>query len=154
MDINQLVSFVDYQLGQKQGWEALSEVLHKLKEADEQLASAKQLVDLYTKEVEEMKSSLVQMDETAKVKQVELEEKLSAIREAHENASKTNEVALGQEISKKQGECKGLQDAYDNLLKLLEALKIDKQRIDEETTQAIKKYDEIQAKLAQVKASI
>src|SRR5689334_14524071 len=136
MDINQLVSFVDYQLGQKQGWEALSEVLHKLKDADEQVSKAKAIVDQYANDIEDMKGTLVQMDETAKVKQVELREQLDSIREDHQNSLKSDEVALSAALSKKQQEYQATQDAYDNLLVSIESAKAMKKQLDQDNAEA------------------
>ena len=154
MDINQLTSFVDYQLGQKQGWEALSEVLHKLKDAEEQIAKAKAVVDEYANDIEDMKGTLVQMEETAKVKQVELREQLDAIREDHQNALKSDEAALSQALAQKQQEYQAVQSAYDNLLVSLESAKAMKRQLDQENAEAADKYHEIQVKLAAIKGSL
>ena len=154
MDINQLVSFVDYQLGQKQGWEALSEVLHKLKDADEQISKAKDIVDQYAEEVESMKDVLVQMDETAKVKQVELREQLDAIRQDHQSALKADDIALGEALTNKQLEFHAVQKVYDNLLASIESAKAMKKQLDQDNVEALDKYHEIQAKLADIKGKL
>src|SRR6185369_7526678 len=147
MDINQLVSFVDYQLGQKQGWEALSEVMHKLKDADEQISKAKDIVDQYAKEVESMKDTLVQMDETAKVKQVELKEKLDQLRVDHQHALERDDIALTATLTQKQQEFQAVQKAYDNLLTSIESAKAMKKQLDQDNADAADKYHEIQVKL-------
>ena len=154
MDINQLVSFVDYQLGQKQGWDALSEVLHKLKDADDQVAQAKSIVDKYAQEVEDMKGTLVQMDETAKVKKVELQEQLDAVKEAHETALSISTDQLKQQVAsleKAQGDLTLKASILEADIALLEG---QKQSLERQTAEALDKFQEIQSKLAAVKASI
>ncbi len=154
MDINQLVSFVDYQLGQKQGWENLSQVLHIVKDSQELVTKAQHEVEASTKAVEDMKLSLAAMDETAKAKVKDLEAELQAVRDKHQTALKTHEVALGREINDKTAQVQALDESIAKSLKTLESLNSDQKLLEAKTAEAVDKYKEIQGKLAAIKGSL
>jgi chromosome segregation ATPase len=77
MELEQLVSFVRYQHGQKQGWDSLDEVLTVVLEAKERVDAAEATVLACTKQVEEIKGSLIQLDVTLVNKKTEVEAALA-----------------------------------------------------------------------------
>jgi chromosome segregation ATPase len=77
MEIEQLVSFVRYQRGQKQGWDSLDEVLTVVLEAKERVDAAQKEVASCEAQVQSMKDTLVQLDVTVANKQVEVEAALA-----------------------------------------------------------------------------
>jgi septal ring factor EnvC (AmiA/AmiB activator) len=77
MELEQLVSFVRYQRGQKQGWDSLDEVMTVVLEAKERVDAAEATVLACTKQVEEIKGSLIQLDVTLVNKKAEVEAALA-----------------------------------------------------------------------------
>jgi predicted nucleic acid-binding Zn-ribbon protein len=78
----QLVSFINFQIGQKQGWESLGRVIELVNNSDKLVALAKEQAALYLKEVEEMKQSLVILEQTRKAKEADLDLAAARQREA------------------------------------------------------------------------
>jgi len=98
MELEQLVSFVRYQRGQKTGWDALDEVLTIVLEAKERVAaSEKQLQALEVKQ-KNLNLILEDLEETRVHKLAETELELRAKREDFETPLKTAKDALGREI--------------------------------------------------------
>ena len=154
MDINQLVSFVDYQLGQKQGWEALSQVLHEVKRASETIATAKAAVRDAEHEVEGMRATLAEMDKTAKAKEADLTKHLDSVREAHQNASRKAEVALEQAIAEKVAESTRLDATLLNQTALAEKLALEINELQADKVIAENALNAIRKQLVEIKEKL
>ncbi len=154
MELEQLVSFVRYQRGQKQGWDALDEVLTIVLESQELVKSNQVKLDAYKAEAQELQASIETLKQTRLDKLASLDQELANRRVDAENASKTAKVALEQEINAKIAEGKAIDEAIANALKNLESLQADEKRLGQRITEASEKYEQIQAKLAAIKGSL
>lgn len=154
MDINQLVSFVDYQLGQKQGWEALSQVLHEVKKAKESVATAKAIVKDYEKEVESMKASLVELGKTAKAKEADLVKHLDSVTKSHQDASRKAQVALEKGLAEKLAESARLDKTLLNQTALAEKLALEINELQADKIIAENALNAIRKQLVEIKEKL
>ena len=84
MEIEQLVSFVRYQAGQKQGWDALDEVLTVVQEAKERVDTAGKAVVAQEAKVNKLLGEATQLEASLAAQKVSMAKQLVDLKASHQ----------------------------------------------------------------------
>lgn len=154
MTTEQLVSFINYQIGQKQGWESLAEVIGIVNDAQQLVAKATKDVAIQEQAVADMKASLAAMDETLAAKEKDHQSKLDSKEESHKAHLAKLSQAAKLEVDTLKGNVVALQAhqvAAQATADKLSAIVIGLER---QKTAAEAELGKVHKQLADIKASI